>query len=316
MSKTNSLSSKKRYGQHHNHGKHYVKVYFPYLPAIVILVSSLILSGIRLPSKNDVLAYATNISSNTLLSYTNEQRKNYNRGELTLNSQLSSAAQSKANDMVARNYWSHNTPDGQEPWIFIQNTGYEYQKAGENLAYGFMDSGSTVTGWMNSETHKDNLLDESFTDVGFGFANSSNYQSNGPETIVVAMYGRPIALAATPKKPNPATAQSSPKIESSSSSKSVQQAVNTDQPVSDDYYRTQITRIQLLTKGQVPWALFAVGLVSGVAASALLINHGFKLRKLLKRGESFIIHHPVLDVTMVSLIVLCLVLSQNIGIIK
>ena len=162
---------------------------------ISMLVNSLFLQP-------QVLSYATNTSTGGLLASTNVQRTNNGLSGLTLNSKLSQAAQAKANDMVARNYWSHNTPDGQEPWVFISNAGYDYLAAGENLAYGFATSEDTVTGWMNSPGHRANILNSNYQEVGFGMANSSNFVSNGEQTIVVAMYGKPVAAPApTPEKP-------------------------------------------------------------------------------------------------------------------
>jgi uncharacterized protein YkwD len=95
-----------------------------------------------------VLAYATTMSVSELLTSTNQQRNANSVAGLSLNTRLNSAAQAKANDMVARDYWSHNTPDGQEPWVFFDAAGYTYHKAGENLAYGFSNAANTVTGWI------------------------------------------------------------------------------------------------------------------------------------------------------------------------
>jgi uncharacterized protein YkwD len=192
----------KRHGKHQTHTKHFVKVYYPYLPLLIIVGVGILFNSYWQPrSRSGVLPYATSMSIGALLAQTNVDRANNGVAGLALNPQLNQAAQAKANDMATRNYWSHNTPDGQAPWVFIDNAGYKYQKAGENLAYGFMTSDDAVAGWMNSPPHRENLLDSSFLDVGFGFANSENYQSSGPETIVVAMYGK--ALGATAAAPAP-----------------------------------------------------------------------------------------------------------------
>ncbi|MBI3624512.1 CAP domain-containing protein, partial [Candidatus Saccharibacteria bacterium] len=175
----------------HKHTKRYLQTYWPYLPMLLIVLIGLILGGAR-PShrfNRGVLGYATDVKVSGLLQATNDQRSAQAVAKLKLNDQLDSAAQAKANDMVTRNYWSHTTPDGQQPWIFIQQAGYTYIKAGENLAYGFANSIDVVSGWTNSPTHRANLLDSAFSEVGFGIANSSNFNQSGPETVVVAMYG-------------------------------------------------------------------------------------------------------------------------------
>ena len=159
-----------------------LKVYWPYIPLMLLLLGGLFLNvwqPIRSHQNASTLAYATEMSRSGLLNSTNSQRANNGASPLKLNDKLNAAAQSKANDMVARDYWSHNTPDGKEPWIFIDAQGYKYTKAGENLAYGFSTSNATVIGWMNSPSHKANMLDTSFSEVGFGFTNSSNFVGNG-----------------------------------------------------------------------------------------------------------------------------------------
>src|SRR5947209_5774678 len=127
----------------------------------------------------------------SLLAYSNNQRAAAGEGYLSLNGALDSAAQAKANDMVAENYWGHYSPSGASPWTFISNAGYGYSAAGENLAYGFASSADVITAWMNSAEHRANLLNGGYVDVGFGIANSPDYVGTGPETIVVAEYGTP-----------------------------------------------------------------------------------------------------------------------------
>ena len=145
-----------------------------------------------------VLGYATNISVTGLLDGTNQQRNANGLGSLSLNNTLSQAAQAKAADMSANDYWSHNSPSGATPWTFIGATGYAYQTAGENLAYGFTTSSDTITGWMNSPGHKANILHTSFSEVGFGIIDIANYQGKGPQTLVVAMYALPAASQTAP----------------------------------------------------------------------------------------------------------------------
>ena len=151
-----------------------------------------------------VLGYATNVSTGGLLAETNAQRAANGYSAYASSVKLNQAAQAKANHMIANDYWSHYAPDGTTPWFFIDQAGYSYSRAGENLAYGFATSSGVVTGWMNSPSHKANILDSGFTQVGFGIANGSNFQG-GENTVVVAMYGEPIVATPTPA-PAPAPA--------------------------------------------------------------------------------------------------------------
>lgn len=338
-------TQKKRHGLHHARSKRYQNTYLPYLPAVLFMIASIVLGNMRIPIINQaVLAYATEMSRSNLLSGTNQQRSTNGKAALTLNSKLNSAAQAKANDMADRDYWSHNTPDGTEPWHFFNQAGYKYYKAGENLAYGFLTSSQTISGWMNSASHKANMLDSEFTEVGFGFINAADYQDQGNQTIVVAMYGRPQTLGASAPAPAPAppaavVAQASPPPAKKPAPANSAPASNAGQPTappsaqqpvetnlesaivtnSEPY---EVTRIEALSKGGAPWALFAVGLASGMAVTLLFISHGLRLHKLLrsggrllKGGERFIYHHPVLDVTLVSFLVLMLTLAEHVGVI-
>ena len=133
----------------------------------------------------NVLAYATEMSRSALLAGTNAARNQNGLGNLTLDTQLSNAAQAKAEHMVANDYWAHVAPDGPQPWYFFGQAGYTYQRAGENLAYGFSNSQNTINGWMNSPGHRANIVGE-YADVGFGFVQTPNFVGSGQQTIVVA----------------------------------------------------------------------------------------------------------------------------------
>lgn len=326
---TRARHQHKRHGRHQKQTHHFLKVYAPYLPLLctlgVIIFSNGPLAALRFRN-HGVLAYSTSMSISDLLSATNTQRAQNGQAALKLNSELNQAAQAKANDMVARNYWSHVTPDGKQPWYFFDQAGYVYQKAGENLAYGFATSSDTITGWMNSPSHRENLLDSAFIDVGFGFANNPNYQNSGPETIVVAEYGEPQVKSAQTTAPAPtkpaATQPTTPTPTPTPAAAPAPSVLQTTKAASHttaslaEPTPAKISRIQALTRGLAPWSNFAVGLVVGAAALWLVIKHGLGLRRLFVDGERFILHHPLLDTTLVSLIILGIFLSQTAGVIR
>ncbi|MDB5186404.1 MAG: hypothetical protein JWL85_927 [Candidatus Saccharibacteria bacterium] len=328
--KQTSVHHKKRQGHHQRRSKVFAHVYLPYLPMVLILFLSLIISGIR--PQHGTLAYATNVSISSLAASTNAKRADDGKAALAINSKLNAAAQAKANDMVARNYWSHNTPEGKEPWVFIQNAGYSYLKAGENLAYGFATSDETVVGWMNSASHKANMLDGSFTEVGFGFANSSDFNNSGEETVVVAMYGKPQVLSsstsAAPAAPKPtpqpvaaALAPTPAPVEETPAApvkepETAPVVVNTESKNTSEPPAQQITKAESLTGGRAPWIVFAVASMSGLAVLALLIKHSIRLRHLIRNSERFVLHHPLFDSTLISLAILGIVLAQTTGVIR
>lgn len=107
---------------------------------------------------------------------------------LTVNPLLEQSACLKAQDMVARNYWSHNAPDGTQPWYFFQQAGYYYTRAGENLLYSYGSDQSAVNGWMNSPTHKANLLGD-YAETGMCVLNDITYQGEKHSNLVVQHFG-------------------------------------------------------------------------------------------------------------------------------
>lgn len=242
-----------------------------------------LLIPMRTPASESVLSQ-TAISANSLLEETNAKRIESNAGNLLLDESLIKAAQTKAQDMAARNYWSHVTPDGKQPWHFIEQSGYSYSAAAENLAYGFDSGKETVTGWMNSIQHRQAMLDKTFSNVGFGIVSTPNYQGKGPETIVVALY-------ASPKDTNVNAASS--ELTGSPS--------------------TSISFGQVMTAGSYPWINLLAGIVIGLGSMYLVTKHSLKLRRKLKQGEQYVLHHPVVDISLIAIIITMAVILQTAG---
>lgn len=153
----------------------------------------------------DILGYATNIQVEQLLAETNARRQAEGIPPLVLNQQLSEAAAGKAADMFGNDYWAHVSPKGKTPWDFIVGAGYRYSVAGENLAKNFQDSSGVVNAWMNSPTHRENLLKSNYKEVGFAVVNG---RLQGEETtLVVQMFGtRPATRIVEAVEPSPAAA--------------------------------------------------------------------------------------------------------------
>lgn len=120
---------------------------------------------------------------------TNKERAENNASPLTESPLLQKAAQLKADDMAKRGYFSHINPDGKLPWYYFDQVGYDYLYAGENLAVNFFDSKDVAEAWMNSPTHRANVIKKDFTQIGIGVA-SGMYE--GKNTIFVAeFFGTP-----------------------------------------------------------------------------------------------------------------------------
>lgn len=142
-----------------------------------------------------VLGYAANISPEEVIRLTNVERANHGLASLSANSTLSEAALAKGQDMLAKGYWAHFAPDGTTPWSFFLSFGYKYKYAGENLARDFSDAGSTVNAWMNSPTHRENILNPNYQEIGIGVVEGN--LSGVDTTIIVQFFGAPLESANT-----------------------------------------------------------------------------------------------------------------------
>ena len=178
--------------RHNNH--HPISISHKALTAYLVLaiMSFVILRNISLQTGN-VLGFATDISVDRLLALTNDERQQNNLTPLVYNPQLSQAAIAKAQDMFAKDYWSHFGPNGETPWNFILTSGYQYEYAGENLAKNYIDSKAVVNAWLNSETHKANILNRHYEDVGYAVVNGTI--ANEQTTLVVQMFGSKTKIA-------------------------------------------------------------------------------------------------------------------------
>ncbi len=141
-----------------------------------------------------VLGISASISSQDLLSLTNQIRAAAGVAPLGLNSKLSNAAAGKAEDMFTNNYWAHISPSGVTPWDFIRGSGYNYSYAGENLARGYATATDAMNAWMASPEHKANILSPNYTDVGFAVA-QGNLTGDSGTILIVEEFGRPQVAA-------------------------------------------------------------------------------------------------------------------------
>jgi len=120
---------------------------------------------------------------------TNTEREKYAVSPLSRSVVLDEAARMKAEHMAAEGYFAHYSPGGITPWYWFEQAGYVYAHAGENLAVYFQDSEEVVKAWMNSPTHKANVIGSQYTEIGIGTA-KGKYQ--GFDTVfVVQLFGTP-----------------------------------------------------------------------------------------------------------------------------
>jgi hypothetical protein len=147
------------------------------------------------------------VITSMLVDLANTDRSSNHVGTLIENPALTAIAQAKANDMAKKGYFAHTSPEGKSPWYWFTQGGYVFSYAGENLAVDFSDSADVERAWMNSPTHRANLLNQHFTEIGIATA-VGTYEGH-QTTFVVQEFATPaantpvrnVAEVTTPKIP-------------------------------------------------------------------------------------------------------------------
>ena len=130
---------------------------------------------------------ASPITRVAVVDLTNNERSQIGIAPLKANYNLTMAAQNKADDMLKNVYFEHYH-DGKSPWDWMKEAGYDFSSAGENLGIDFDDAESLVNAWMNSPTHRQNLVNSNFNEIGIGI--SQGIFGDHETTIVVQMFGK------------------------------------------------------------------------------------------------------------------------------
>lgn len=170
-------------GTHHRAHAASLGALFVYLQLLVVVSAGIYLIRLGAPR---ILGTST-FSGQEIITLTNQKRAENNLQPLVYNPLLEKAAQAKADNMFAENYWAHYAPSGKSPWYFITGAGYQYLFAGENLARDFTSAQTTVDAWMNSPSHRENILDKNFKEIGVAVADGKLTGIDG--ILVVQMFG-------------------------------------------------------------------------------------------------------------------------------
>lgn len=123
--------------------------------------------------KNDAVELSEDVKET--LRLINEYRVKNGLGELKIYSKLQDIAQLKAEDLVENNYFSHTSPNLGTPFEMLKDNGIKYEIAGENLA-GNISPEKAVEAWINSPTHRDNILEGKFQYTGIYIIDSPVYE--------------------------------------------------------------------------------------------------------------------------------------------
>lgn len=135
-------------------------------------------------------ASVSSFSSDQIIELTNQVRQNNNLPPLQPSYILSKTAYAKAQDILTNQYFSHISPQGKSPWSWLEDENYFYTVAGENLAAAFNSPQAIVNAWLSSATHRANLLDPDYEEIGVAVVTGYLNQKN--TTIIVQHLASPL----------------------------------------------------------------------------------------------------------------------------
>ncbi len=137
------------------------------------------------------------INEKAILELTNVERVRDGQSILTWNEKLASMAYQKAIDMLDRQYFAHESPDGKNVAGLAEDAGYLYRLVGENLAVGnFRTNEQLIAGWMGSPGHRENMLKSEYTEMGAA-AVEGVYEGDRV-WMAVQEFGKPFPLCTKP----------------------------------------------------------------------------------------------------------------------
>jgi len=160
------------------------------LVVVLVAIKFILFSWVSYYSKTSDFAIVT---SEKLIEMAEQARADNNLSALKVNDKLTQAAYLKAQDMFKNNYFAHTSPAGINPWYWFTKAGYKYLAAGENLARNFTESEYLHNAWMNSPSHRANILNGKYTEIGIAVVEG---EMNGKTTVIaVELFGKPAASA-------------------------------------------------------------------------------------------------------------------------
>lgn len=181
----------------------------------VVLLMALKIATIFMSINIPQNIFFADVTKMALENFANQTRQSLGLAPLVQSQKLDQAAQLKAQNMVTNNYFAHTSPTGITPWYWFSQAGYNYKYAGENLAIGFFDSEEVFQAWLNSPSHKANIVNPNYKEVGTavvaGFGNNNTIvvvQDFGSQLPVKPLAtnnnSKPVPVnTQTQRKPNP-----------------------------------------------------------------------------------------------------------------
>lgn len=179
------------------------KVLLYFVVALLVLKIATVLIPINFPYN----IFFADITKSSLENFVNQTRQSIGLKPLSENEKLNQAAQMKAQNMVQEQYFNHTSPSGVTPWFWFKQAGYSYKFAGENLAVGFYESEEVYNAWLNSASHKANIVNPNYTEIGTAVL--KGFGSNSA-IIVVQEFGSRAVAKKTPVNNNSKLTETKP----------------------------------------------------------------------------------------------------------
>ncbi len=124
-----------------------------------------------------------------IINQLNQERLDHELQALQFSAELRKAAEIKVKDIIEKKYFLHISPDGIKAWDLLDDIGYDYKFAGENLAMKFEDAEGVHTAWMESKSHRENMLFENYSEVAVAI----DKKEDGT-LVVVEFFGKPMSM--------------------------------------------------------------------------------------------------------------------------
>jgi uncharacterized protein YkwD len=129
------------------------------------------------------------ITVDTVIRAMNAARAQQGLAPLAIDDRLAAAAADRMRHMEEEAYWSHQSPSGMTPFVWVKLRAYDFGRVGENLAAGFETSGVLMESWMESPGHRANIMSAEFEDCGIAIIDGSTEGPARGKSIVV-LFGK------------------------------------------------------------------------------------------------------------------------------
>jgi hypothetical protein len=142
------------------------------------------------------------LTKQTIIESTNTEREAHGLPELNENDLLNQIAESRARDLLEKQYFAHVSPTGRQASDVAQEVGYPYKIIAENLAQGYFPTGKKmVDGWMQSPGHRKNILNPDIKEIGISILKGTMHGQD--TTIGVQIFGLESPPVASKTCPQP-----------------------------------------------------------------------------------------------------------------